>query len=155
MPQEIERKFRVSGEFKSLAYAATQVAQGYLCSDPARCVRIRIRDSKGYLTIKGASDAAGLSRYEWEREIPVDEARELMSLCEPGRIEKTRYLIRHGRHIIEVDEFHGENEGLVLAEVELADEAEAFSPPVFLGEEVTGDIRFYNAYLSKHPYTTW
>lgn len=155
MPQEIERKFRVFGEFKSLAYAAMQVAQGYLCSDPVRCVRVRIRDGKGYLTIKGASDATGLSRYEWEREIPLDEARELICLCEPGRIEKTRYLVRHGCHTVEVDEFHGENEGLVLAEVELADESEAFDPPIFLGEEVTGDVRFYNAYLSKHPYTTW
>lgn len=155
MQKEIERKYLVCGEFKSSAYAATQVAQGYLCSDAARCVRIRIRDDKGYLTIKGVSDDTGLSRYEWEREIPVGEARELMNLCEPGRIEKTRYLVAHGRHTIEIDEFHGENEGLVLAEVELADEAEAFSPPAFLSEEVTGDIRFYNAYLSKHPYSTW
>ena len=151
MPQEIERKFLVSGEFRSLAYAAREVAQGYLCSSPERCVRVRISDGKGFLTIKGASDASGLSRYEWEREIPLGEARELMRLCEPGRIEKTRYLIRSGAHTVEVDEFHGDNEGLVVAEIELSDEAEAFLPPSFLGKEVTGDVRYYK-YALFHKY---
>ena len=155
MSQEIERKFLVTGEYRNIAHAARHMAQGYICSAPERCVRVRISDGRGFLTIKGASDAAGLSRYEWEREIPVEEADELMRLCEPGRIEKTRYLVRHGRHTIEVDEFHGENEGLLLAEVELADETESFIPPAFLGQEVTGDERYYNAYLSKHPYTSW
>lgn len=155
MPQEIERKFLVTGEFQSRAYAATHVAQGYLCSSPERCVRVRLRDGKGYLTIKGASNASGTSRYEWEREIPQEEARELLKLCEPGLIDKTRYLIRHGQHIIEVDEFHGDNEGLVMAEVELGSEDEPFDPPAFLGREVTGDVRYYNAYLARHPYTTW
>ena len=110
---------------------------------------------KGYLTIKGASDASGLSRYEWEKEIPLNEAEDLMKLCEPGVIDKTRYLVRSGRHTFEVDEFYGENEGLVVAEVELASEDEAFEKPDFIGQEVTGDIRYYNSQLRKRPYTTW
>ena len=155
MHREIERKFLVKGEFKNLAYALSHVAQGYLCSHPERSVRVRIRNEKGFLTIKGASNAMGTSRYEWEREIPLDEARDLLKLCEPGTIEKTRYLIRYGNHTIEVDEFHGENEGLVMAEVELESEDEEFIPPVFLGKEVTGDVRYYNSQLVKHPYTQW
>ncbi len=155
MHREIERKFLVKGEFKNLAYASSHVAQGYLCSHPERSVRVRIRNEKGFLTIKGASNAMGTSRYEWEREIPLDEARDLLKLCEPGTIEKTRYLIRYGNHTIEVDEFHGENEGLVMAEVELESEDEEFIPPVFLGKEVTGDVRYYNSQLVKHPYTQW
>ena len=155
MPQEIERKFLVTGEYRNVAYAARHMEQGYICSAPERCVRVRISDERGFLTIKGASDVSGLSRYEWEHEISLTEARELMRLCEPGRIEKTRYLVRWGRHTIEVDEFHGENEGLVMAEVELSDESEVFTPPSFLGREVTGDARYYNAYLTRHPYTTW
>ena len=109
----------------------------------------------GYLTIKGASDASGLSRYEWEKEIPLNEAEELMKLCEPGVIDKTRYLVRSGRHTFEVDEFYGENEGLVVAEVELTSEDEAFEKPDFIGREVTGDVRYYNSQLMKHPYTVW
>lgn len=155
MPQEIERKFLVTGEYRNVACAARHMAQGYICSAPERCVRVRISDGRGFLTIKGASDASGLSRYEWEREIPLADARDLLRLCEPGRIEKTRYLVPWGRHTIEVDEFHGENEGLVMAEVELSDESETFAPPPFLGREVTGDARYYNAYLARHPYTTW
>ena len=104
---------------------------------------------------KVISDASGLSRYEWEKEIPLNEAEELMKLCEPGVIDKTRYLVRSGRHTFEVDEFYGENEGLVVAEVELASEDEAFEKPDFIGEEVTGDIRYYNSQLRKCPYTTW
>ena len=118
-------------------------------------VRVRIRNGKGYLTIKGASDASGLSRYEWEKEIPLNEAEELMKLCEPGVIDKTRYLVRSGRHTFEVDEFYGENEGLVVAEVELTSEDEAFEKPDFIGREVTGDVRYYNSQLMKHPFTTW
>ena len=116
---------------------------------------MRIRNGKGYLTIKGASDASGLSRYEWEKEIPLNEAEELMKLCEPGVIDKTRYLVRSGRHTFEVDEFYGENEGLVVAEVELTSEDEAFEKPDFIGREVTGDARYYNSQLMKHPYTVW
>ena len=115
MGQEIERKFLVRGEYKSQAYASSRIVQGYICSARGRTVRVRIRDTKGYLTIKGASDAAGMSRYEWEREIPLAEAEELMKLCEPGVIDKTRYLVRSGRHVFEVDEFYGDNQGLVVA----------------------------------------
>ena len=124
MAQEIERKFLVIGEYKSLAFAKSRIVQGYISSARGRTVRIRIRDDKGYLTIKGASNASGTSRYEWEKELSLPEAEELMKLCEPGIIDKTRYLVRSGRHIFEVDEFYGENEGLVVAEVELVSEDE-------------------------------
>lgn len=155
MGQEIERKFLVRGEYKSQAYASSGIVQGYICSARGRTVRVRIRDTKGYLTIKGASDAAGMSRYEWEREIPLAEAEELMKLCEPGVIDKTRYLVRSGRHVFEVDEFYGDNQGLVVAEVELASETEPFEKPAFIGREVTGDVRYYNSQLMKHPYAEW
>lgn len=155
MAQEIERKFLVTGEYKPLAYAQSRITQGYISSARGRTVRVRIRDDKGYLTIKGASNASGTSRYEWEKEIPQSEAEELMRLCEPGVIDKTRYLVRSGRHTFEVDEFYGENNGLVVAEVELASEDEPFEKPPFVGQEVTGDIRYYNSQLMKHPYTTW
>ena len=143
MSQEIERKFLVTGEYKSRAYEQSRIVQGYISSARGRTVRVRIRNGKGYLTIKGASDASGLSRYEW------------MKLCEPGVIDKTRYLVRSGRHTFEVDEFYGENEGLVVAEVELTSEDEAFEKPDFIGREVTGDVRYYNSQLMKHPYTVW
>mgnify|MGYP005901336875 FL=1 len=155
MAQEIERKFLVTGEFKSLAFAQSRIVQGYISSARGRTVRVRIRDGKGYLTIKGASDTSGLSRYEWEKELPLIEAEELMKLCEPGVIDKTRYLVRSGEHVFEIDEFYGENEGLVVAEVELGAEDEMFVKPDFIGEEVTGDVRYYNSQLMKKPYTTW
>lgn len=155
MGQEIERKFLVRGEYKSQAYASSRIVQGYICSARGRTVRVRIRDTKGYLTIKGASDAAGMSRYEWERGIPLAEAEELMKLCEPGVIDKTRYLVRSGRHVFEVDEFYGDNQGLVVAEVELTSETEPFEKPAFIGREVTGDVRYYNSQLMKHPYAEW
>lgn len=155
MGQEIERKFLVRGEYKSQAYASSRIVQGYICSARGRTVRVRIRDTKGYLTIKGASDAAGMSRYEWEREIPLAEAEELMKLCEPGVIDKTRYLVRSGRYVFEVDEFYGDNQGLVVAEVELTSETEPFEKPAFIGREVTGDVRYYNSQLMKHPYAEW
>ena len=155
MGREIERKFLVRGEYKSQAYAQSRIVQGYICSARGRTVRVRIRDAKGYLTIKGAADAAGLSRYEWEKEIPLIEAQELMKLCEPGVIDKTRYLVRCGKHVFEVDEFYGDNEGLVVADVELASVDEDFEKPDFIGEEVTGDVRYYNSQLMKHPYKQW
>lgn len=155
MAQEIERKFLVSGEFKSQAYAQSRIVQGYISSARGRTVRVRIRDGKGFLTIKGASNEAGTSRYEWEKEIILAEARELMKLCEPGVIDKTRYLIRSGEHIFEVDEFYGENEGLVIAEVELSSEDEKYKKPDFIGKEVTGDIRYYNSHLMKEPFCKW
>ena len=156
MAQEIERKFLVKDDsYKALAYHASRIAQGYICSMRGRTVRVRIRDEKGYLTIKGPADAAGLGRYEWEKEIPLEEARELMKLCEPGMIDKTRYLVRAGKHVFEVDEFYGENEGLTIAEVELAAKDEAYEKPDFVGEEVTGDVRYYNSFLMKKPYRSW
>lgn len=155
MPQEIERKFLVTGEYRSKAYAHSRIVQGYISSARGRTVRVRIRDDKGYLTIKGASGASGLSRYEWEKEIPLDEAQELMEICEPGVIDKTRYLVRSGNHVFEVDEFYGENEGLVVAEVELSAENEPFVKPDFIGREVTGDIRYYNSQLRLRPYKSW
>ena len=156
MAQEIERKFLVmDNSFKELAYSFSRIAQGYICSGRGRTVRVRIRDEKGYLTIKGPAGENGLSRYEWEKEIPLDEARELMKLCEPGMIDKTRYLVQSGKHVFEVDEFYGENEGLVVAEVELASEDEYFEKPGFIGEEVTGIAKYYNSFLMKFPYTKW
>lgn len=155
MPQEIERKFLVTGDYKSQAYAQSRIVQGYISSARGRTVRVRIRDAKGYLTIKGAANASGTSRYEWEKEIPRNEAEDLMKLCEPGVIDKTRYLVHSGNHIFEVDEFHSANIGLVVAEVELASENESFEKPDFIGQEVTGDVRYYNSQLMKHPYTTW
>ena len=118
-------------------------------------MRVRIRDKEGFLTIKGPSDESGLSRYEWERQIPLHEAEELMKLCEPGLIDKTRYLVNFDNHTFEVDEFYGENDGLVVAEVELSTAEETFSSPAFLGEEVTGQVRYYNSFLMKEPYSTW
>ena len=120
-----------------------------------RTVRVRIRDDKGYLTIKGPSDDSGLGRYEWEKEIPLHEAQELMKLCEPGMIDKTRYLVRSGNHVFEVDEFYGENEGLTVAEVELSSADEAYEKPAFIGEEVTGDVKYYNSFLMKNPFSKW
>lgn len=156
MPQEIERKFLVRGDsYKQQCFESSRIVQGYICSARGRTVRVRIRGDRGYLTIKGASDASGMSRYEWEREIPLDEAEELMKLCEPGVIDKTRYLVRAGSHVFEVDEFYGDNAGLVVAEVELSAEDEPFEHPDFLGCEVTGDVRYYNSQLMKHPYREW
>ena len=153
--QEIERMFLVTDDsYRALAYDKSEILQGYICSGHGHTVRVRTRGDKGYLTIKGPS-TDGISRFEWEKEITLQDARELFTLCRTGRIEKTRYLIRNGNHIVEVDEFHGENEGLVFAEIELSDVNEEFLRPSFLGVEVTGDPHYYNAYISKHPYPTW
>ena len=153
--QEIERKFLVVDDsYRVLAYDKSEILQGYICSGHGHTVRVRTRGDKGYLTIKGPS-MDGISRFEWEKEITLQDARDLFTLCRFGRIEKTRYLIRNGKHTVEVDEFHGDNEGLVFAEIELSDVDEAFICPPFLGDEVTGNPRYYNAYISKHPYSTW
>ena len=153
---EIERKFLVKdGRYKELAFASSRIRQGYICSGHGRTVRVRIRDAHGYLTIKGPSTNGGLSRYEFEKEITLDEAEHLMSLCEPGLIDKTRYLVKSGAHTFEVDEFYGENEGLVIAEVELGSEDEPYEKPDFIGEEVTGDKRYYNSHLRVNPYSLW
>lgn len=155
MSLEIERKFLVKGEFKSLACSQSRITQGYISSVPGRTVRVRVRGDRGFLTIKGASNESGTSRYEWEKEISLNEAQELMKLCEPGVIDKTRYLIPCGGHTFEVDEFYGDNFGLIVAEVELSSEDEAFEKLPFLGEEVTGDPRYYNSYLMKYPFSMW
>ena len=155
MAHEIERKFLVTGSFKNEAHRRTRVVQGYLSSAPERAVRVRITGEQGFLTIKGIGNASGTTRFEWEREIPVAEAEQLLQLCEPGIIDKTRHLVRVGEHLFEVDEFHGANEGLVVAEVELGGEDESFVRPDWLGGEVTGDARFYNSALSKLPFTRW
>ncbi|GAB6123030.1 CYTH domain-containing protein [Dysgonomonas termitidis] len=155
MALETERKFLVKGDFKQYAYAHEEIVQGYLSSVTERTVRIRIKGDKAYITIKGAGDESGMSRYEWEKEIPGEEARELMKLCEPGIIDKVRYYIENGDRKFEVDEFHGENEGLIMAEIELADKEEEFDRPDWLGTEVTGDSRYYNSSLVKYPYREW
>ena len=153
---EIERKFLVkSNDFKEQAFTHNKIAQGYLSSIPERTVRVRIKGEKAFLTIKGIGHQGGMSRFEWENEIPLDEAIELLKLCEKGKIEKTRYEVKLGNHIFEVDEFYGENEGLIMAEVELKSETETFEKPEWLGEEVTNDKRYYNAYLSKNPFKSW
>lgn len=153
---EIERKFKVVSEaFKTEAFQQNRIVQGYLCSDPERTVRIRIKGNKGYLTIKGKGNESGLTRLEWEKEIEVSEAELLLPLCEKGVIEKTRYDIHCGKHIFEVDVFFGDNEGLIIAEIELNNETEIFEKPNWLGIEVTNDERYYNAYLSKNPFNTW
>ena len=156
MAQEIERKFLVKDDsFKELAFSFSRIAQGYICSTRGRTVRVRIRDDKGYLTIKGPAGENGLSRYEWEKELPLAEAQELMKLCERGMIDKVRYLVQCGKHVYEVDEFHGDNEGLVVAEIELSSEDESFEKPDFIGEEVTGIVKYYNSFLMKYPYSKW
>jgi len=153
--QEIERKFLVPGEFKSLATKSTRITQGYLSSVPERTVRVRIKGAKGFITIKGIGSDSGASRFEWEKEIPVAEVEELLKICEPGVIDKTRYLVPAGNHTFEIDEFYGDNEGLTVAEVELASENETFEKPAFLGQEVTGDVKYYNSMLMKNPYKKW
>lgn len=155
MAQEIERKFLVDGDFKSEAYKEIRITQGFLSSVPERTVRVRVKGGKGFITIKGISDETGTRRYEWEKEIPADEAQELLKICEPGVIDKTRYLVKYGGHIYEVDEFHDDNKGLVIAEVELQSVDESFEKPEWLGEEVTGDVRYYNSVLVKNPYKEW
>lgn len=153
---EIERKFLVNSDaFKNDALRKNHIAQGYLNSTPERTVRVRIKGDTGYLTIKGKSNETGLSRFEWEKEIPLEEAKALLLLCEKGIIEKNRYEVPVGKHLFEVDEFFGENIGLLLAEVELQSESEFFEKPHWLGDEVTQDQRYYNSYISNHPFTSW
>ncbi|NDV81004.1 CYTH domain-containing protein [Bacteroides sp. 51] len=155
MAQEIERKFLVRGEFKSQAFKQSRMIQGYICSANGRTVRVRIADDQGFLTIKGPTNESGTTRFEWEKEIPVSDARELIKLCEGGVISKTRFYVRSGSHVFEVDEFYDANQGLIMAEVELLDENEEFVKPEFIGEEVTGDVRYYNSQLMRRPYSTW
>ena len=155
MANEIERKFLVKGDFKAEAKDSLRITQGYLSSVPERTVRVRIKGDKGYLTIKGIGNESGASRYEWEQEIPVSDVKELLDLCEPGIIDKTRYHVNSAAHMFEIDEFYGDNEGLTVAEVELESEDEVFEKPSWLGAEVTGDVRYYNSMLMKTPFSKW
>ena len=156
MAQEIERKFLVKSEaFKSEAFKEMRITQGYLSSVPERTVRVRIKGGKGFITIKGIGNESGASRFEWEKELPVEEINDLLKLAEPGVIDKTRFNVKSGEHTFEVDEFYGENEGLIVAEVELEKEDEAFEKPEWLGEEVTGDVKYFNSMLMKNPYKNW
>lgn len=155
MAIEIERKFLVTGDYKSLAVSHSRIIQGYICRERGRTVRVRLRDEQGYLTIKGPSFGGGLSRYEFEKEITKDEALSLLRLCEAGVIDKVRWLVPSGKHTFEVDEFFGDNAGLVVAEVELSSEDEPYERPAFLGEEVTGNRRYYNSSLISFPYKDW
>jgi CYTH domain-containing protein len=156
MAVEIERKFLVVGdEYRRMAYSSDRIVQGYICRADGNSVRVRIRDGRGYLTIKGPSLDGGLSRYEWEREISLAEAEDMLLLCRDAKIDKRRYLVKCGNHTYEVDEFYGENEGLVVAEVELDSIDEEFEKPPFLGEEVTGDAKYYNSSLTRYPYKCW
>ncbi len=153
---EIERKYLVlSDDFKAVATSHFKIQQGFLNTDPARTVRIRLQDSLGFLTVKGMSSTSHRSRFEWEKELSKTDAEALLQLCEKGVIEKIRYLIPCGKHIYEVDVFEGDNQGLIVAEVELHSEEEKFIKPKWLGEEVTGDVRYYNSQLSKNPFKSW
>lgn len=153
---EIERKFAVkSTTFLANAKESYKITQGYLNTDKNRTVRVRIKGSKGFITVKGISSADGLSRFEWEKEIDVKDAEALLLLCEDFVIDKTRYIIPFDAVVFEVDVFEGSNKGLVIAEVELETTDQQFDKPDWLGEELTGDERFYNAYLSNVPFTSW
>tara|TARA_B100000508_G_C11430240_1_gene262963 strand:+ start:510 stop:980 length:471 start_codon:yes stop_codon:yes gene_type:complete len=156
MAQEIERKFLVkSDDFKKESFKKSKIVQGFLSTVPERTVRIRIKDNQGFITIKGIGNKSGTSRYEWEKEIPVKDAIDLLEISEPGVIDKTRFNVKSGSHIFEVDEFYGENEGLIVAEIELSSEDEDFVKPTWLGNEVTGEVKYYNAMLMKNPFKNW
>jgi adenylate cyclase len=156
MSLEIERKFLVKNEeFKKEAYQKKLLKQGYLNSDKNRTVRVRIADDKGFITIKGKSNSTGTTRFEWEKEIDTLEAEQLLLLCEPSIIDKTRFYVKSENHIFEVDEFYSDNQGLIVAEIELNSENEQFKKPYWLGKEVTGNIKYYNSSLSKNPFKNW
>jgi len=153
---EIERKFLVtSEEFKELAFKKTRIVQGFLNTHPERTVRVRIKGTEGFITVKGIGNETGASRFEWEKQITVEEAEALLELCEPGKIDKVRHEVKATNHIFEVDEFFGDNEGLIVAEVELHEEQETVKIPNWIGKEVTGETKYYNSQLSKQPFKTW
>ncbi len=157
MAFEIERKFLVRGDYMKDVHESVRILQGYLARTGRCSVRVRLRGESGFLTIKGPTDAAGVSRFEWEKEIGADDAESLMALAEPGRVEKIRHLAKNtdGVHTWEIDEFLGENQGLVVAEIELRTVDDDFDRPEWLGAEVTGDPRFYNSMLARRPFGTW
>lgn len=156
MALEIERKFLVLNDsYKRDSYESVHIIQGYICREPGKSVRIRVSNNVGYITIKGKSFDNGLSRFEWEKEISLDDANDLLKLCSDGVIDKIRYKLKSGDHIFEVDEFYGDNEGLVIAEVELNSCDEYIILPGFIGKEVTGNIKYYNSNLLVTPYSKW
>ena len=156
MSKEIERKFLVKSEYKNFAIKHEKITQGFLSTVPERTVRVRVKGKKGFLTIKGIGNKSGTTRYEFEKKISLNEASELLKICEKGIIEKTRYVIPTDKNLFfEVDEFYGDNEGLVLAEIELPTENTKFKKPDWLGKEVTGDKRYYNSVLKQNPYKNW
>ncbi|MFA5296944.1 MAG: CYTH domain-containing protein [Lutibacter sp.] len=156
MAKEIERKFLVKGDFKKHAIKSYIIAQGYLSKVPERTVRVRIRDDQGFLTIKGVGNASGTTRFEWEKEISKQDAENLLAICEPSTIEKIRYIIPTSYNLFfEVDEFFGENSGLIVAEIELPNENTSFEKPTWLGEEVTGNQKYYNTMLAIKPFKDW
>lgn len=153
---EIERKFLVISEaYKKEAVKKTRITQGFLSTDPERTVRVRIKGNIGFLTVKGKSNSSGTSRFEWEKEIAIDEAKALLTLCQKGIIDKIRYEVKSNAHVYEIDEFFGDNSGLVVAEIELSSEEECFEKPYWLGVEVTGEVKYYNSQLSKTPFNAW
>ena len=156
MGNEIERKFLVrDNSFVDEAYEKRRIVQGYICSDAERSVRVRIRDDEGFITIKSSTNERGWSRYEFEKPVSLKDAEELMELCLPGMIDKVRHYVKFGSHIWEVDVFHGENDGLIVAEIELESEDDTFELPAWVGQEVSGDAKYYNSMLAKHPYLKW
>lgn len=156
MAIEIERKFLVTSEaFKAEAFKTTRIVQGFLNTNKARTVRIRIKGEQGFITVKGVSSLDGLSRFEWEKEINKHEAESLLRLCEQTIIDKIRYEVKVGNHIFEIDEFLADNEGLIVAEIELGTKEESFLKPNWIGKEVTGQVEYYNSQLSKVPFKLW
>lgn len=153
---EIERKFLVTSDvFKAESFKKTRITQGFLSTDPERVVRVRVKGNQGFLTIKGLSNTTGTSRFEWEKEIKLEEAESLLKICKKGVIDKIRYEVKIANHIYEIDEFFGDNQGLVIAEIELESEEETFEKPNWLGKEVTGDVKYYNSQLSIKPFNEW
>lgn len=153
---EIERKFLIiSDGYRQEAIKTERITQGFLNTDPERTVRVRLKNDMGFLTIKGITYEQGTTRFEWEKEIPGDDAKHLLNLCEDGVVEKIRYTVRSGEHLVEVDEFLGTNMGLVIAEIELNGVEEDYVKPSWLGSEVTGNPKYYNSQLSKNPYSSW
>lgn len=153
---EIERKFLViSDVFKAESFKKTRITQGFLSTDPERTVRVRVKGNQGFLTIKGVSNSSGTSRFEWEKEIELEEAKALLKICKKGVIDKIRYEVKIANHIYEIDEFFGGNKGLIIAEIELNSEEETFEKPIWLGKEVTGDVKYYNSQLSLNPFCEW
>jgi adenylate cyclase len=149
MATETERKFLVKSEFRHLAVKEIKIIQSYLSIDSNKTIRLRIADYKAFLTVKSRPQKNSITRNEWEVEIPIKDAEEMMGICLPGRIVKTRYLVPSGKHTFEIDVFHEKNDGLVIAEIELISDDEYFEKPPWLGEEVTGKPQYYNANLIK------